>query len=41
MKEEKDAGGQTIPYLSYLASKDVKRGGKRRRAIDKLNSKNG
>ena len=31
MKEEKDTGGQTIPYLSYLASKDVKRGGKKKK----------
>ena len=32
MKEEKDTGGQTIPYLSYLASKDVKRGGKKKKS---------
>ena len=31
MKEEKD-NGQTIPYLSYLASKDVKRGGKKKKS---------
>ena len=32
MKEEKDTGGQTIPYLSYLQSKDVKRGGKKKKS---------
>ena len=31
MKEEKE-GGQTIPYLSYLQSKDVKRGGKKKKS---------
>ena len=31
MKEEKDTG-QTIPYLSYLQSKDVKRGGKKKKS---------
>ena len=32
MKEEKDTGGQTIPYLSYLQSKNVKRGGKKKKS---------
>ena len=32
MKEEKENNGQSIPYLSYLQSKDVKRGGKKKKS---------
>ena len=32
MKEEKENNGQSIPYLSFLQSKDVKRGGKKKKS---------
>ena len=32
MKEEKESSGQSIPYLSYLQSKAVKRGGKKKKS---------
>ena len=32
MKEEKESNSQSIPYLSYLQSKDVKRGGKKKKS---------
>ena len=38
MKEEKENNGQSIPYLSFLQSKDVKRGGKK--SIKRISRKN-
>ena len=32
MKEEKESNSQSIPYLSFLQSKDVKRGGKKKKS---------
>ena len=32
MKEEKESSGASIPYLSYLQSKDVKRSGKKKKS---------
>ena len=32
MKEEKESNAQSIPYLSFLQSKDVKRGGKKKKS---------
>ena len=32
MKEEKESSGPSIPYLSYLQSKEVKRGGKKKKS---------
>lgn len=32
MKEEKESSGASIPYLSYLQSKDVKRTGKKKKS---------